>query len=278
MLRLLLLVLVSLVAALGLLGLAGRARHHARARRAMDALAAGARPQRGVVRHDALPAGLPEVVRRWLIRAVPDGAPVPTRVSLAQRGLLRMKPGAAGSPLRARQVYAIEPLGFVWDADVRVGGVPVYGLDRLSEGAATFSGRLAGLVTLFSSEGPDVRRASLLRVLAEAVWFPQALAGGGAVRWAPVDAHRARAILTVGGDTVEGVFEFDPTDRPVAFTAERPRDVGGRSVLTPWRGEYTDWVRVDGVEVPARAEVSWLLPEGRHTYWEAAIENLRFED
>ncbi|MFW6369205.1 MAG: DUF6544 family protein [Myxococcota bacterium] len=181
----------------------------------------------------------------------------------------------AGSRLVAHQEYSTRPFAFVWDATTRVRGLPFYGLDHLSEDGAVFSGRLAGLLKLFSGSDREVRRASMLRYLSESIWFPQVLAGDE-IRWEEVDPRRARALLTAGGETVEGVFEFDEEPKPVAFSAMRPRDVNGKSVPTMWRGELWEHVRVDGVEIPSRAKVSWMLEEGPFTYWEARIEGLRF--
>jgi hypothetical protein len=274
--RIFVLVVVVLAALVVGLGLFGYARQRAFAGKALDTFRAGARPQGQAIRHEALPEGLPEPVRRWIVRAVPDGTPMPTRVTARQEGSMWLEPGKPEAPLRAAQEYTVDPAAFVWDATIRVSGVPFYGLDTLTEDSVLFSGRLAGLVTLFSGSDLEVRRSSMLRYLGEIVWLPQALARTGTVRWEPIDGRSARAFLESGGQSISGVFAFDDEGRPVSFSATRPRDVNGKTVPTPWRGEYWDYVRVDGVEIPSKAKVSWLLPEGPFTYWEAEIHDLAF--
>lgn len=187
-----------------------------------------------------------------------------------------MAPGQRGAKMAARQVYSVTPAAFAWDADIRIGGMPFYGLDYLSENEGVFSARLLGLIQVASGSDREIRRSSMLRYLGELAWLPYAAVGNDAIRWEAVDERRARVHFTSGGETVSGVFEFDDEGRPVAFSAVRPRDVDGRSEPTPRRGAYWDFVRVEGVEVPVSAKVSWDLPEGPFTYWEARMQNHRF--
>lgn len=60
----------------------------------------------------------------------------------------------------------------------------------------------------------------------------------------------------------------------------RGRSVGSEVVSTPWEGRWHDCQQRDGLRVPMRGEVAWLLPdnaEGRKPYWRGAVTALRFE-
>jgi hypothetical protein len=57
---------------------------------------------------------------------------------------------------------------------------------------------------------------------------------------------------------------------PVRFTAQRYRDAGGRSVLTEFAGDSSDFREVDGVKVPFRVGATWDLESGplRYAAWQ----------
>lgn len=68
-----------------------------------------------------------------------------------------------------------------------------------------------------------------------------------------------------------------PAPPPEPVPPEKPIDEPLRGVgLRAWRGEYWDFARVEGVEVPMSAKVSWELPEGPFTYWEARMQGHRY--
>jgi hypothetical protein len=65
-------------------------------------------------------------------------------------------------------------------------------------------------------------------------------------------------------------FGVDALVRSV-FTPERARDVDGRAVPTAWRGRFFASDERDGMRIPMRGEVEWLLPGGPQVYWRGRI-------
>ena len=43
---------------------------------------------------------------------------------------------------------------------------------------------------------------------------------------------------------------------------------------TPWRGKFSEYKTFDGVRVPTRAEVAWLLRDGPFTYFRGQVTGL----
>jgi hypothetical protein len=116
----------------------------------------------------------------------------------------------------------------------------------------------ASTFTIADVSGPELDLGALHRVLGEMAWYPTAFLDGRYIRWSPIDDHRAEATLHVNGRHVSGVFEFDAADVPVRFSAERYRDIGGgKSVLTPFTGEYRDYRDVNGLLVPHEVDIFW---------------------
>jgi hypothetical protein len=223
---------------------------------------------------------VPPPVRRFFERALTPGQRVVAGATCRQAGSFLVRPPRTWRPFRAVQTFDTRPPAFAWDARIRaLPGVAITVRDTLADGQGAVSARLLGLVTLASAGGtPDVAVGALQRYLAEAVLLPTALLPREGVVWTAVDGHRARAALTTGATTASLEFAFgeDALVESV-FAPDRPRDLGGgRSVPTPWRGRWFDPGVRDGMRVPTRGEVEWVLAEGPLPYWRAAVSDLAY--
>ena len=134
-------------------------------------------------------------------------------------------------------------------------------------------GSMAGLVTVVDQHGtPAMGASSLMRFLAEAAWLPTALLAVDGIHWSAVNDSTATITVTDAGITVSLDVHFRSNGSIERISALRGRDVKGTSVLTPWEGTFSEQLMVvDGMKIPVSAEVSWLLPEGRHSYWRGSI-------
>ncbi len=225
--------------------------------------------------------GLPAPTTRYFRSVLRDSQPVVRRARFLQRGEFLLRPARnAWRPFSATQHVATEPPGFVWDARIRmVPGLNVSVRDSFVQGTGSMLGSVLGLFRVVSVEPtPELAAGELHRYLAEAVWFPTALLPRHGVVWMSLDDSSARATLTVAGTTVSLDFRFDTNNLVQSiFTPERARDVGGRVVLTPWQGRFSDYTERDGMRSPLAGEVEWLLPEGPQVYWRGRITEIVYE-
>jgi hypothetical protein len=115
-------------------------------------------------------------------------------------------------------------------------------------------------------------RGELLRLLAEAVWYPTALLPGQGVSWDAVDAHCARATLNDGAVTASLSFLFGDNGLVTGVRAEaRGRTVGDGTIPTPWHGRFWRYEHMEGMLVPQCGEVGWMLESGLALYWRGEI-------
>jgi uncharacterized protein DUF6920 len=222
-------------------------------------------------------AGLPAPVVRYFTFALTPGQPLIRRARVRWAGEFRSRPDGKWSPFTAVQHFAVRPPGFVWDATIRMTPfLPVRVRDGYVAGEGTMVGKLGALVRVVDEHGtPAIAASALSRYLAEAVWIPTALLPTEGVSWAPIDDSTARASVTDGATTVSADFHFGPRGEIVGTSMMRHRDVNGRGVPTPFEGRYNrDYRRVSGMMIPPGAEVEWVLPEGRFTYWRGRVESL----
>lgn len=223
-------------------------------------------------------AGLPAPVARYLRFAVTPGRLPARRMRIEHAGTFAASPGR-WAPFTSVQHVAVDPPGFVWDAVIRMApGVPIRVRDSYLAGQGAMAASLGGLVPMVDQHGtPELAAGALMRYLAEAAWIPSALFSRGVV-WTPVDDGTARVALTDGDVTVALDVHFGARGEIISVAGDRYRDVGGRGVLTPWEGRFTDYALRDGFVIPLAGEVAWLLPEGRYSYWRGRVVGVTYDD
>lgn len=224
--------------------------------------------------------GLPGPVRRYFEYALTPGRRLIRTARVTHAGRFRTGLEAGWMRFHSVQVFTARPPGFVWDARIRM--APLLSIrvrDSYVNGAGSMLGSIASVVPVVDVQGgPELAAGALHRYLAEAVWLPTALLPSSGVRWDAVDDFTARATMTDGETSVWLDFRFDAEGRILeVFTPARFRDVNGTGVPTPWTGRFHDWVQVDGVRIPTRGEVDWLLPEGTLTYWRGRVTSVSYD-
>jgi uncharacterized protein DUF6544 len=226
--------------------------------------------------HRASP--LPPPVQRYASRAVLGRTHAVQRILLVHGGTFRPRLDGHWLSIRGRQYFSSDPPGFVWWGRCRLApGVWIEARDRSVGGAGHMLVKAESTVTLADRSGPELDQGALLRLLAEMVWFPTAFLDRRYVTWLPIDEHRASATLSVGGLEASATFTFGSEGLPELLSAERYREVGGRSVLTPWSGEYADYREVGGLLVPYRVEVGWGIDGRSLPYARWIIDRIEYD-
>lgn len=228
-------------------------------------------------------AGLPPVVQRYFRAVLPEGAPLITGAVVGHTGMFNMSEGGTSWKLfTSRQHVVTRRLGFVWNGHIRaLPGLGVYVHDAYIAGEGILRPAILGIFSLMDLRGGgDIAQGELLRFFAETPWYPTALLPSQGVVWEAVDADSARATLCDCGLTAVLRFEFDAQGLIASVRAEaRGRTVGGKIVMQPWEGRWSDYQTQAGMRVPMAGEVAWLPPDGqgaRKPYWRGRITDLSY--
>lgn len=222
---------------------------------------------------------LPAPVRRYFAFALAPGQMTIQRARLQQDGVMRADGRGRWNPFRAVETFSTSPIGFVWDATIDV--LPLLSVrvrDAYIGGQGTSDAGIGGIVPIRTApRTSETDAASLLRYLAESPWFPTALLPEAGVRWTELDDDHARATLTDSATTVSMDAEFGHRGEIIGISAMRYRDVKGVPVLTPWSGRFHSYARIDGMMIPASAEVEWRPPEGAFSVWRGYVLEAEYE-
>ena len=223
---------------------------------------------------------LPEPVRRYLRRAIPDGTGFIATAHLEQRGHFQMGEGPEGwKPFTATEVFRASSPGFLWDAAIAMApATAVRVRDVYIDGEASMQAKILGLITVVDlSQRPELASGALARYLAESVWLPTRLAYGPGLSWQPVDDHSATAHLEDAGIAVELTFTFDGVGDPVEVRGLRAREVDGEFVITPWVGRFSEHRTVGGFRIPTYGEVAWIVDGTEVWYWKGHVTSATFD-
>jgi hypothetical protein len=224
--------------------------------------------------------GLPELVRRYVERNVPADQQLRSLVHLTQVGAMQLKPGRRWLPFRAEQDIAVDRVEFAWRARFRA--APLVSLrvqDWYRSGVGGLDARLWGVFPVVHASGEQVARGEAMRYLAELPWVPQAMVGNPALDWRPVDESTVEVATRVARKRVALLLHFDAAGDIVGGSTDaRPRMIGKQVVDTAWSGVFGDYRKFNGVRLPATAEVAWLLPDGRFTYFRGRVTGWSADD
>ena len=102
--------------------------------------------------------------------------------------------------------------------------------------------------------------------------MPHALARNRELEWVQTGERAVEVAAQVAGERAAVTFDVDEQGDVIHASALRKRQVGKSSELTPWGGDFSEYRVVDGIRMPATAEVYWQLSDGeRFVYWRGRV-------
>ncbi len=225
---------------------------------------------------DAMLAGLPEPVQRYMAYTGVVGQPWINTVRLAYSGQFRLAADRPWMPIRARQVYTTQPPGFQWKAYLKMFGLPLMvGQDTYRDGQGHMFGKLAGLFTIFDARGQELLQGTMVRYLQEMMWFPIAYLSDY-ITWQAVGHHAADVTYTYGGEHVTGRMYIDDAGRLLSFVARRYRENQGEYTLDTWSTPVTEYTMCAGLRLPVAGWGVWQLPAGDLPYIQLRITEMAY--
>jgi hypothetical protein len=115
-----------------------------------------------------------------------------------------------------------------------------------------------------------------MRYLAELPWNPDAILHNGTLRWTEDGPDNFLVSPALSMVSAEVKLTMDGNRRIVEASApDRPREVNGKFVPTPWLGRFFGYERRQGRLIPMRAEVAWIIEGVETICWEGRIEDWR---
>lgn len=225
-----------------------------------------------------LTKGLPEPVQRYLAYALREGQRNIRYGVLRQHAEFRHGPERPWFSVKAAEVISGMEPAFVWDAVLRHNKA-WWRTAKLSYFAGKGSGhiKLYGAVTLQEVEGPETDVSMLFRFLSELVWVPTGLLPTKTLRWKPIDANTAQAVITDGTTTVTADFHVNEAGQVDRITTKsKYRDLKSGFEQLTFTMECLDYASIEGVMIPMRVNFVWNLPSGDFTYGKFTLDAVTY--
>jgi len=221
--------------------------------------------------------GLPGCVAKWLERSNIVGKERIHSVYLTQQGRMRLSPEQKWIPLQAVQYINVDDPGFVWIAHARMAPfVDMYIRDMYYNGQGSMKGKLLAAIPVVNAQpGPEMNQGSLLRFLAEMIWYPSA-ALQNYITWEEIDANSARATMTWQGVSADMIFYFNDQGDMISSLASRYQEVNGHFELHDWGGTARGYKDFSGIRLQNKSDIIWKYETGEFNWLQIEVTDVKF--
>lgn len=220
---------------------------------------------------------LPGSVRRWLKNVgVLNGERI-RYVKLRQEGELRLNPDQDWSKVKAEQYVDTVNPSFLWKVDTSLFSVlPVAGRDKFINGRGNMEIRLASLIPVVNERSNEkLDQSALQRYLAEICWYP-ATALSPYVTWNEIDDLTAEATMEYSGTSGSVKFHFNEEAELKRISAMRYRGASENDERKEWFGEIKERRVINGIRVPSRIDISWILEDEKFTWYKFEVTEIEY--
>jgi len=196
-------------------------------------------------------------------------------IRTTQRGEIRMSAAARWMPFTAEETIEATRSAFRWDARFRGGRLGSFAVtDAYEEGHGRLVVKLAGLIPVKKTVGPEADKGELQRYLGGVISCPPMLLNNAALEWTAAGplTLRLRDRQDPTGATVD--LDLAEDGCPLACRAERPRIAGKEIIPTPWSGTGSEVREQEGLRLATHVEAAWHLPDGAFTYYRSDVTSI----
>ncbi|MBT2663310.1 DUF6544 family protein [Bacillus sp. ISL-45] len=219
---------------------------------------------------------LPYPVQNWLIHSKVIGKEQIRTVRLKQGGRMRTRKDGTWMPVKAEQYFTTDKPGFVWIADVKMAPfIQLSGRDTYLDGKGKMNIKLLSLFPVVDAKGPEMDSSTMMRYLAEMMWFPSA-ALSPYIKWEEVNKNAAKATIEYKGLSVSGVFFFNENGDILRFSGKRYRDINGKYILSDWGGVNKEFKEFKGIRIPSKSDVTWFEDHEDFKWFECEIKDVEY--
>lgn len=220
--------------------------------------------------------GLPPCVQKWMTVTKVTGNERIESVIMHQKGFMRTKETQPWMPFSAQQYVTVDDPAFIWSVKAKAAPfMTIVGRDMYNNGKGEMLIKLLALITVAHASGEEVNQGSMLRYMAETIWYPSA-ALSPYIKWENIDKNSARATMSYKGLQASGIFHFNEQGEPINFTARRYRETDGKYELATWSADVGAYKEYDGIRIPSTGSITWKLNTGDFTWYKFEIVDCKY--
>jgi hypothetical protein len=221
---------------------------------------------------------LPTPVQKWLTNIELIGKETIQTVHFQQKGTMKLKPEQKEwTEAEAEQFVTTNKPAFIWMVKMKMFPlIDVFGRDRYVDGKSQMLIKISSLIPVVNvSNNEKVNQSTLQRYLMELPWYPSS-ALSPYITWESINEYSAKATMLYKGVSGSAIFHFRPNGDLEKISGFRYKESDELSVPIECIGEVVESTRIDGITIPTKLNVSWMLDSGKFTWYRLEISNVKF--
>lgn len=223
---------------------------------------------------DSFPEPLQTYLKKSLEKSKKDLSNLGS-ISFKQRGLFWLKNEGDGLKFKAQQIVSLKEKEFSWFAKIKM-GITIYVTDRLIDNVGALKASILGVYSIAEDSGDKIHQGQVLRYLAELPWYPMAILYDHDIEWVRLSDNKIQANLVVSGVKLKVDYIFN-SENLIQRIYTEDREYSELKQKRPWEGEFSKYQDKNGILIPMHGEVSWILDNGKFTYFKGDIEDYAFK-
>ncbi|MDZ7370699.1 MAG: hypothetical protein ONB12_05985 [candidate division KSB1 bacterium] len=222
-------------------------------------------------------AGLPKPVRKYLHYVGVFGREKVTYFKAVFEGQLRQEKGD-WFEIRSEQYnfFTDEPSRLFFIKAV-MKGLPVQGYHAYRNGEATMRIKLFSLIPIIDAAGEEMNVSETVTLLNDLCLMAPATLIDPRFRWEEIDDRTAKVYLSINGMTVSALLMFDDNGRLLNFVSEDRYALSGKTFRRlRWSTPISEYVELNGLRLPGKAEMIYAYPEGDFAYGRFSLKSIEY--
>jgi hypothetical protein len=227
---------------------------------------------------EEMTASLPAPVQRWMGNIGIIGMKPIHTAYFEQRARMKLKPDQAEwYPAEVVQYVTMDRPGFLWKVNMKMfSALNVAGRDRFQDGQGSMTIKIGSLIPVVNAANDrKTNQSTLQRYLMELVWYPTAVFSPY-ITWEEIDENTAKATMTYNGVSGSATFYFDDSGNLLKVSAFRYKSSDENAVKAECIGETKEIRVVDGIKIPTKVNITWVLEDGLFTWYETEILKAKY--
>lgn len=274
-LKIVLIIIVVLMVAFIAVSSIAKYMFNQKAEKEIEELLSKVKNKGGIVTKEDI-SDLPQIVQKWLEYSSIIGKEKIVSVYVKQKAYMRLDKDKPWMPVEAEQYFTTDEPGFIWKANIKAGPLfRISGRDKYENGKGNMLIKILSLFTVADSKGKEIDQGSLLRYMAETMWFPTT-AINEYLTWEEMDQYNAKVTMTYGEIRASGIFTFNDKGQVINFEAERYGEFNGEIRLETWSIPVRDYKEFDGIRIPTKGDVAWKLNTGDFNWFNFEVTDIEY--
>lgn len=220
---------------------------------------------------------LPQPVQKWLTQIGVVGKEPIDSAYFKQTGQLRLNSDQQWMTPFAEQYVNVQQPGFLWHVDIAM--MPILntkGRDLFTNGEGFMEIKIGSLIPVVNEKpSAKLNESALARFLLEIPMYPTA-ALKDYISWEEIDDNSAMATMKYKGLETSATFVFADNGELLRVEAMRYKETDDAAERLLCIGKITAHEEVDGIKIPSKIEISWILDEGEFTWYKIEMYDIKF--